>query len=132
MFILRPQRAAEAGVKNKIINTHKFTGSKNDIFETVTRIAIVASSTRSLVRDGQTSPHKPRLVVPHSTCPSLSPSPPAHNFIIGPAVINTHLHGCATNTEDTALGGLRKLFVVLFYGCLFTIDLPCKMPRKQN
>ena len=24
------------------------------------------------------------------TCPSLSPSPPAHSFIIGPAVINTH------------------------------------------
>jgi len=38
----------------------------------------------SLVRDGQTSPHKPRLVVSHSTCPSLSPSPPAHTFIIGP------------------------------------------------
>ncbi len=48
------------------------------------------SPSRSLVRDGQTSPHKPRLVVPHSTCPSLSPSPPAHSFIIGPAVINTH------------------------------------------
>jgi hypothetical protein len=31
---------------------------------------------RSLVRDGQTSPHMPQLVVPHSTCPSLSPSPP--------------------------------------------------------
>jgi hypothetical protein len=31
---------------------------------------------RSLVRDGQTSPHMARLVVPHSTCPSLSPSPP--------------------------------------------------------
>jgi hypothetical protein len=31
---------------------------------------------RSLVCDGQTSPHMPRLVVPHSTCPSLSPSPP--------------------------------------------------------
>jgi hypothetical protein len=30
------------------------------------------------------------FVVPHSTCPSLSPSPPAHSFIIGPAVINTH------------------------------------------
>ena len=29
---------------------------------------------RSLVRDGQTSPHKPRLVVPHSTCLPLSPS----------------------------------------------------------
>ncbi len=24
--------------------------------------------------------NKPRLVVPHSTCPSLSPSPPAHSF----------------------------------------------------
>ena len=30
----------------------------------------------SLVRDGQICPHMPRLVVPHSTCPSLSPSPP--------------------------------------------------------
>jgi len=48
------------------------------------------SPSRSLVRDGQTSPHKPRLVVPHSKCPSLPPSPPAHSFIIGPAVINTH------------------------------------------
>ena len=48
------------------------------------------SPSRSLVRDGQTSPHKPRLVVPNSTCPSLSPSPPAHSFITGPAVIHTH------------------------------------------
>ncbi len=31
---------------------------------------------RSLVRDGQTSPDRHRLVVPRSTCPSLSPSPP--------------------------------------------------------
>jgi hypothetical protein len=31
---------------------------------------------RSLVRDGQTSLHKPRLVVSHRTCPPLSPSPP--------------------------------------------------------
>ena len=30
---------------------------------------------RSLVRGGQTSPHKHRLVVSHSTCPPLSPSP---------------------------------------------------------
>ena len=35
---------------------------------------------RLLVCGGQTNPHKPRLVVPHSTCPSLSPSPPAHSF----------------------------------------------------
>ena len=44
---------------------------------------------RSLVRDGQTSPHRPRLVVSRSTCPPLSPSPHANSFIIGTAVINT-------------------------------------------
>jgi hypothetical protein len=45
---------------------------------------------RSLVRDGQTSPHRPRLVVSRSTCPPLSPSPHANSFIIGTTVINTH------------------------------------------
>jgi len=55
---------------------------------------------RSLVCDGQTSPHKPRLVVPHSTCPSLSPSPPAHSFIIGPPVINTHTPGALQTAHD--------------------------------
>jgi hypothetical protein len=35
-----------------------------------------------------TSPHKPRLVVPQSTCPPLSPSPHANIFVIRPAVIN--------------------------------------------
>jgi hypothetical protein len=56
-----------------------------------TLLSFSPPSFHTLVRDGQTSPHKPRLVVPHSTCPSLSPSPPAHSFIIGPAVIkNTH------------------------------------------
>jgi hypothetical protein len=34
------------------------------------------SPPRSLVRDGQTSPHRPRLVVSRSTCPPLSPPPP--------------------------------------------------------
>jgi hypothetical protein len=48
------------------------------------------SPPRSPVRDGQTSPHRPRLVVSHSTCPPLSPSPHASNFEIGTAVINTH------------------------------------------
>ena len=47
-------------------------------------------SLRSLVRDGQTSPHRPRLVVSRSTCPPLSPSPHANSFVIGTAVINTH------------------------------------------
>ena len=46
---------------------------------------------RSLVRDGQTSPHRPRLVVSHSTCPPLSSPPHANSFVIGPAVIK-HTH----------------------------------------
>jgi hypothetical protein len=41
------------------------------------------------VRDGQTSPLRPRLVVSRSTCPPLSPSPHANSFVIGAAVINT-------------------------------------------
>jgi hypothetical protein len=45
---------------------------------------------RSLVCGGQPSPHKPRLVVSHSTCPPLSSSPHAHSFVLGSAVINTH------------------------------------------
>ena len=44
----------------------------------------------SLVRDGQTSPHRPRLVVSRSTRPPLSPSPLTNSFIVGTAVINTH------------------------------------------
>ncbi len=44
-----------------------------------------------LVRDGQTSPHRLRLVVSRSKCPPLSPSPHANIFVIGTAVINTHL-----------------------------------------
>jgi hypothetical protein len=51
------------------------------------------SPPRSLVSDGQTSPHRPRLVVSHSTCPPLSPSPHANSFIIGTAVINTKVVG---------------------------------------
>jgi hypothetical protein len=45
---------------------------------------------RSLVYGGQAGPHKPRLVVSHSTCPPLSSSPHAHSFELGTAVINTH------------------------------------------
>ena len=51
----------------------------------------VPGSSRVPVRDGQTSPHRPRLVVSRSTCPPLSPSPHANSFIRGTAVINTHL-----------------------------------------
>ncbi len=45
---------------------------------------------RSLVCGGQPSPHKPRLVVSHSTCPPLSSSPHAHSFVLGTAVINNN------------------------------------------
>jgi len=44
---------------------------------------------RSLVRGGQTSPHKPRLVASHSTCPPLFSSPHAHSFVLGTAVTCT-------------------------------------------
>jgi hypothetical protein len=46
---------------------------------------------RSLVRDGHTSPHKPRIVVPHSTCPSLSPSPP-RTQLYNRSCSNKHTH----------------------------------------
>jgi hypothetical protein len=46
---------------------------------------------KRLVRDEQTHPHRPRLVVSHSTCPPLSSSPHANSFVIGPAVIK-HAH----------------------------------------
>jgi hypothetical protein len=47
----------------------------------------VPGSSRVQVRDEQTHPHRPRLVVSHSTCPPLSSSPHANSFVIGPAVI---------------------------------------------
>ena len=47
-------------------------------------------SPRSLVCGGQTSPHKPRLVVSHSTCSPRSSSPHAHSFVLGTAVINNN------------------------------------------
>ena len=72
------------------------------------------SLSRSLVRDGQTSPHKPRLVVPFSTCPSLSPSPPAHSFIIGPPVINKHTHPTVPDTslQPQPSGGCHWVWLV--------------------
>jgi hypothetical protein len=43
--------------------------------------------------DGQTSPHRPRLVVPRSICPPLCPSPheTRKSFRIGTAVINNNI-----------------------------------------
>jgi hypothetical protein len=50
----------------------------------------VPGSSRAPVCDGQTSPHRPRIVVSRSTCPPLSPSPLANSFVIGTTVLNTH------------------------------------------
>jgi hypothetical protein len=66
----------------------------------------VTASVRGGQRDEQTHPHRPRLVVSHSTCPPLSSSPHANSLVIGPAVIKhtrqpspPRLHGaCRTNT----------------------------------
>ncbi len=62
---------------------------------------------RSLVRDGQTTPHRPRLVVSRSACPPISPPPHATSFVLGPAVINTHASGierAGFNTQQTPPG----------------------------
>ena len=55
---------------------------------------------RSLMRDEQTHPHRPQLVVSHSTCPPLSSPPHANSFVIGSALIKpTHTH---QNSEKCA------------------------------
>jgi hypothetical protein len=64
---------------------------------------------RSLVCGGQASPHMPRLVVSHSTCPPLSSSPHAHSFVLGTAVINTHSRGQAAKGAGT--GNVKGLGV---------------------
>ena len=54
------------------------------------RSALQHAEVLGVGRDGQPSPHRPRLVVSRSTCLPLSPSPHANSFIKGTAVINTH------------------------------------------
>jgi len=71
---------------------------------------------RSLVLNGHTSPHRPRLVVSHSTCPPLSPSPHANSFVIGTAGINTH--ACDR-------GRYKTCDVALDVGCDVAWDVGC-------
>ena len=49
---------------------------------------------RSLVRDGQTHPHRPRLVVYHSTCRPLSSSPPREQLCNRSCSNKTHTVLC--------------------------------------
>jgi hypothetical protein len=75
-----------------ILNAHlTYGGEHPKVNSTNNPTNVDADPPRSLVRDGQTHPHRPRLVVSHSTCPPLSSSPHAHSFVIGPAVIK-HTH----------------------------------------
>jgi hypothetical protein len=50
------------------------------------------SPPRSLVRDGQTSPHRPRLVISRSTCPPISPPPPPCKQLCTRSCSNKHTH----------------------------------------
>jgi hypothetical protein len=49
------------------------------------------SPPRSLVRDGQTSPHRPRLVLSRSTCPPIFPPPPCKQLCTR-SCSNKHTH----------------------------------------
>jgi hypothetical protein len=115
----------------------------------------VPGSSRVPVRDEQTHPHRPRLVVSYSTCPPLSSPPHANSFVIGPEVIklqNTHtprslvrvcVPVCASEREreresfirnhspcqcDGQTSPLRPRLVVSHSTCPPTIPLP---PREQ-
>ena len=55
-----------------------------------------------VVCDGQTSPHRPRLVVSRSTCPPLFPPHPREHLCIGTAVINTHGTAVTNTLTHTA------------------------------
>jgi hypothetical protein len=59
----------------------------------------------SLVCGGQTSPHKPRFLVSHSTCSPQSSSPHSHSFVLGTAVINNNTHVPVTVTHTLVRDG---------------------------
>jgi hypothetical protein len=48
------------------------------------------SHSPAFASDGQSSPHRPRLVDSRRTCPPQCPTPHANSFVIGTAVTNTH------------------------------------------
>jgi hypothetical protein len=62
------------------------------------------SPPRSLVRDGQTSPHRPRLVVSRSTCPPISPPPPCKQLCTR-SCSNKHTQGSIPKREEPGKTG---------------------------
>jgi hypothetical protein len=79
------------------------------------------------VRDEQTHPHRPRLVVSHSTCPPLSSSPHANSFVIGPAVIK---HTQRANANDAFDPALWETFVSTTLG--LEVPILAALPRLNN
>jgi hypothetical protein len=70
--------------------TKEWNGPSTRPSASPTQTRVLRNSASSLVCGGQPSPHKPRLIVSHSTCPPLSSSPHAHSFVLGTAVINNN------------------------------------------
>ena len=93
-FLSRAADCAESESESESLRhviQKKRGGQEGALTKMLDRQRVRPSMSRSLVvRNGQTSPHRPRLVVSRSTCSPLSPSPHANSFVIGPAVINTH------------------------------------------
>jgi hypothetical protein len=76
------------------------------LLQTLTSFTQSPYPPRSLVRDEQTHPHRPRLVVFHSTRSPLSSSPHANSFVIGPAVIkHTQTHTDKAAGRDPCRAG---------------------------
>jgi hypothetical protein len=59
------------------------------------------------VRDGQTSPNRPRLVVSRSTCPPLFPLPPSER-LCNRYCSNKHTPGYKTNAYHTTHTTYRR------------------------
>jgi hypothetical protein len=87
------------------IHTHKHTHTHTHPGKTGAPCVKVPGSSRVPVRDEQTHPHRPRLVISHSTCPPLSSPPHANSFVIGPAVIkHTHTHTSSIDMYNNDVG----------------------------
>jgi hypothetical protein len=62
----------------------------------------IPGSSRVPVRDGQPSPHRPRLVVSRSTCPPISPPPPCKHLCTR-SCSNKHTHSITVIRPQKAL-----------------------------
>jgi hypothetical protein len=79
-------------------HTSPRTRSPSSCNPPVTHYPFPPTPPRSLVCGSETSPHKPRLVVSHSTCPQLS----SVRLTLGTLVrIHTHIHMCTHTREHT-------------------------------